>query len=118
MTGERFPDDENGDVLRQMAAAGIDLGSPRVVDFEHCFPDEASAGTFHAAVAGTVLEARLFRLEPDEGRGWEVQCRVRLVPTHAAITQAELRLGDLARSFGGFHDGWGSLSNPDGSPAE
>jgi hypothetical protein len=115
---QEFPDDENGDVLRLMAEKGIDLVSPRVVDFEHCFPDETSARKFHAAVAGTVLEAKIIAPEPEKSRGWEVQCKVRLTPTHAAITQTEVRLADIARELGGFPDGWGSLSNPDGSPAE
>jgi hypothetical protein len=101
-----------------MAADGVDLVSPRVVDFEHCFPDESSAKKFRTAVAGTVLEAKIIRPRRKDGRGWEVQCRVRLTPTHAAITQTELRLGDLARRFDGYPDGWGSMSNRDGSPTE
>jgi regulator of ribonuclease activity B len=84
-----YPNDENGAVLRDMAAQGSDLVSPRMMDFE----------------------------DPEEDRGWEVQCRHRMVPTHAAITQTERRLADVAERFGGYADGWGSLSNPDGSPA-
>lgn len=57
----QFPDDENGDVLRQIAAAGVDLVSPRVLAFEHCFPNAQSAKRFYDAVSGTVLEARLIR---------------------------------------------------------
>jgi hypothetical protein len=100
-----------------MAATGVDLVSPRVMDFEHCFPDEAAARAFHEAVRGTVLEARLIPAEPEEGTGWEVQCRQRMIPTHAAITETESRLAAIAREFGGYPDGWGTLSNPDGSPA-
>ena len=113
-----FPNDENGDVLRRMADRGVDLVSPRVVNFEHCFPDAASAKGFHGAVAATVLEARIREPDAESGRGWEVQCRVRLIPTHEALKQTELPLGELAESFSGYPDGWGSLSNPDGSPAE
>jgi hypothetical protein len=114
----QFPDDENGDVLRRMAAAGVDLVSPRVLDFEHCFPDEQSARRFYDAVSGTVLEARLIRPDPAEGTGWEVQCRQRMTPTHAAITETETRLATVANRFGGYPDGWGSMSNPDGYPTE
>jgi len=99
-----------------MAATGVDLVSPRVMDFEHCFPDERSARAFHEAVVGTVLEARLIPAEPKKGSGWEVQCRQRMVPTHATITETEARLAAIARKFGGYPDGWGTLSNPDGSP--
>jgi hypothetical protein len=117
---EDFPDDENGDVLRRMAADGIDLVSPRVVDFEHCFPDEQAARAFHAAVLDSVLEARVIAPDPedDDERGWEVQCRARMIPTHAAITRTESRLAAVAEVFEGFPDGWGFLSNPDGSPAD
>jgi hypothetical protein len=113
----QFPDDENGAVLQGMAEQGIDLASPRMMDFEHCFPNEASARKFLAAVVGTVQEAKLFPPAPEDGRGWEVQCRDRMVPTHKAITETEDRLAMIAAGFGGYPDGWGSLSNPDGSPA-
>jgi hypothetical protein len=114
----QFPYDENGDVLRRMAAAGVDLVSPRVLDFEHCFPDEESAKRFCDAVSGTVLEARLIRPNSAKGTGWEVQCRQRMIPTHAAITGTETRLAAVANRFGGYPNGWGSMSNPDGSPTE
>lgn len=86
-----FPNDENSDVLRRLAPRGVDLISPRVVDFEHCFPEEASAVAFYEAVRATVLEARLIGPEPEHGNGWEVQCRQRMIPTHAAITDTEQR---------------------------
>lgn len=113
-----YPDDENGQVLRDMQAAGVDLASPRVIDFQHVFPDEPSARRFWQAVRSRVDEANLFEPEGDDGEaGWEVECRIRMVPTHAAITELETSLAALAEQFGGHADGWGSLSNPDGSPA-
>jgi len=65
----------------------------------------------------SALEVRLIRPDLDSDRGWEVQCRERMVPSHAAITLTEGRLANIAERFGGYADGWGSLSNPDGSPA-
>lgn len=41
-----FPDDENGDVLWQMAQAGDDLSIPREVDFAVIFPSEDDALKF------------------------------------------------------------------------
>jgi hypothetical protein len=113
----QVPDDENGDVLRRMAAQGIDLTSPRIIDFEHCFPSEDAARRFFAAITGTVLEAKIFGPDSGDTTEWEVQCRQRMVPTHSAITETERRLADVAARFGGYPDGWGSMSNPDGSPA-
>ena len=116
---DEFPKDENGAALRHMAAHGIDLTSLRVVDFEHVFPDESSARAFAEAVCGQVLEARVREPDPDDdAAGWEVQCRQRLVPTHAEITAWEAKLASSAAQFGGRPDGWGTLSEPDGSPSE
>jgi hypothetical protein len=114
---DAFPDDENGHVLRNMAEAGVDLSSERIVDFEHCFPDEASAREFAASVKQRVFAVRIFLPQADGHPTWEVQCRVRIIPTHATVTRTEDELAALARSFRGYPDGWGTLSNPDGSPA-
>ena len=88
------------------------------MDFEHCFRDQASAVGFYEAIQETVLEARIIQPDTKEGSGWEVQCRQRKIPTHSAITDTEQRLAAVARRFGGHPDGWGTLSKPDGSPAE
>ena len=111
-----FPNDANGDVLRRMAADGADLTSPRVIDFEHCFPTETSARRFFDVVRRERLEASVIPPDEDESL-WQVQCRKRMVPTHAAIADTEQRLARIAEEYGGCADGWGTLSNPDGTPA-
>jgi hypothetical protein len=113
----QFPDDENGEVLRRMAALGIDLTSPRIIDFEYPFPSEEAARGFFAAVEKTVVEANIFRPTSRDATEWDVRCRVRMVPTHSAIAETERRFTDIAAPFAGYPDGWGSMSNPDGSPA-
>ncbi len=113
-----YPDDDNGDALWRMVMRGAELISPRVVDFEHCFPDESSAREFLVAVAETVFKAKLKQPDPVSNRGWEVSCKVRLIPTYAEITQTEDRLADMAQKFGGYPDGWGTMSKSDGSPGE
>jgi hypothetical protein len=45
---DRFPDDENGQVLRYMAEQGDDLSKPRDIDFTVVMPDEDAAMTFSA----------------------------------------------------------------------
>lgn len=78
----QFPDDENGAVLQSMAERGLDLVSPRRIDFEHCFPNEAAARGFLAAIEGTVRRAKLFAPSAEDDRGWEVKCCELMVPTH------------------------------------
>ena len=117
-TPPSFPRDENGDVLRRMAEAGVDLVSRRVIDFEFCFPDEVSANGFTEAIRTSVMATIVYPPDPVNGEEWGVQCRERMVPSHSAISETERRLTTVAEQFGGYADGWGSLSNADGSPAE
>lgn len=120
----QFPDDENGDALRHMAEHGVDLSAVHKVEFEHVFGDEASARSFAEAVSAgvlegaTVLETAVRAPEDDEDDEWEVQCRLRLVPTYEAICRVEEHLDEQASALDGYSDGWGLLSKPDGSPAD
>lgn len=119
-SGSEFPDDENGQVLQRMRDDGTNLTLPRMIDFEHVFPNERSARAFAEAVRESVVEVRVCRCE-DEGSAedkWDVQCRQRMIPTHEAISSTEARLAEQAERFEGYPDGWGTLSNPDGTPAE
>ena len=111
----QFPDDENGDVLRRMAEQGIDLTSPRLIEFEHCFPSEEAARGFFAAIEKTVFEAKIFGPDSGDATEWEVQCRERMIPSHSAITETERRLADVAARFDGYADGWGSMSTGRGT---
>jgi regulator of RNase E activity RraB len=116
MTEQKFPDDENGAALQHMAEQGLDLTAVHQVDFEYVFSDESSARKFAASLdkLGVEVGVRL-PIEEDEDE-WEVQCRKRMVPTHEEITALEGKLDRLADECGGESDGWGLMSNPDGSP--
>lgn len=110
-----FPADENGNVLRLMAAHGDDLTRARVVDFGHLLPDEASARRMAAAAEQLGFAVQVERIEDDDDEpvavqlsgAWDVTCSQEMVPTHPGITSTERQLDALARSFGGRADGWG-----------
>ena len=51
----QFPDDENGDVLREMYARGDDLSQPRMVDFCFAFPGRRQALAFAEIVDDVTL---------------------------------------------------------------
>jgi len=103
-----FPDDENGDVLRRMRTDGDDLSRPRTVDFEHQFSKESDALLFLTEICGG--EAKVSISRAGQGDIWDVQVSIYMVPTHAAVTEAETRFGNSARRFGGIPDGWGCFS--------
>lgn len=103
-----IPNDENGQVLRRMVEQGDDLTAPRPIDFEHVIPSRSTAEEMarRARVLGyeTKIRRRGFL-----SRSRDVTCTREMLPTHAAITEAELTLAAVARELGGHEDGWGCL---------
>jgi len=95
---DAVPDDENGDVIRSMAADGVDLSSPRIVDFEHVFSSEPFASEFASAVDHLVDKVVRFEPEPDgDGKPlWNVQSHHRMIPTHENISRLGQLLGQKA----------------------
>jgi Regulator of ribonuclease activity B len=102
-----FPQDENGDVLRQMHEAGFDLSVKQDIDFWHLFDDEDDGAEMVRRVGAMAIQVRM--IENRKQSGWDVQCIVSMVPTHAAITQMERKLAEIADECGGHPQGWGVL---------
>jgi hypothetical protein len=102
-----LPNDENGDVLRRMAANGDALTAAREIDFEHVFETREAAAAFLADVASRGLKARLSRYEAKSM--WDVRVTRHMVPTHADISRLEMDLDEIAKKYLGRTDGWGCL---------
>lgn len=105
-----FPSDANGDVLRRLVASGDDLTQARIIEFVHVMPREAAARQMAASAQRLGFTVSVYQPDDDDGRmtsDWEVICSLEMVPSHASITETELRLDKLAKSFGGYADGWG-----------
>ena len=109
-----FPDDENGDVLRRMAAAGFDFGGLHEVDFYALFAKQADA----ALVARQLIEAdrsehSLAGVSTDAGRDGSTELKVvrTMRATHDGISAFERRLGELCAAHGGELDGWGVMQD-------
>jgi Regulator of ribonuclease activity B len=100
-----FPDDENGDVLRNMQRDGDDLSQARNIDFQHIFPSRESALAFAAAAVNDTDIVSISWYE--HARCWNVQVTRHMVPDHGAITALEIALQSIAREHGGDSDGWG-----------
>jgi hypothetical protein len=113
MSARQFPDDENGDVLRRMYAAGDDLSEPRMMDFCFAFPERRQALKFAEVVDDRDLEVRISYYE--EREMWQAIVGRYMMPTHRDITAIEVRLTAQAESVGGEADGWGcfQVDRPD-----
>ena len=102
------PDDENGDVLRRMEAAGDTLTIPRDIDFAVIFREQANAEQFVRQ-----CEQKGFKTTVEDTGVGEYPIDVivvnHTVPTHEAITSFEVSLQQVADTLDGYNDGWGCV---------
>jgi hypothetical protein len=117
-----FPDDADGEALAALAAEGIDLSQPLVLDFFVAAPDERSALAIAASVkkAGYRAEIDFDEGESDEdgeidledeefGPSWTVRSTIEMVPDYKRIIQIQSDLDRVAQPHGGKADGWGAM---------
>lgn len=118
----QFPDDEDGDVLRRMAASGFDFSLPHDVDFYAVFPARADAVLVARQVVEADAEETIAGVSTSGAPDGATELKVvrKMLITHDAITAFERRLGDLCAAHAGRLDGWGVMQDamPDESYAE
>ncbi|WP_266172212.1 ribonuclease E inhibitor RraB [Dyella subtropica] len=102
-----FPHDENGEVLRQMAAQGDNLSVPREVDFSVIFPSEDAALKFAVLLLQNGQKVSFSEYEEHDELPWQVEAHPFMVPTHENISGYEELLAAEAAPLGGQNDGWG-----------
>ena len=107
-----YPNDDDGNAIRRVAADGSDMDLPMEIDFMIDAPD-AGAG---AAIAGVIggLGYRT-RVVFDEGEAdapsSTVYCTKEMVLTYVAVVASQDELDRLSRPLGGRSDGWGTFGN-------
>jgi hypothetical protein len=105
-SANRFPSDENGDVLKRMLEQGDDLSKPRDINYSFVFATEENARAFTNQVQTTTgLKTELSRYE--ERKMWDTTVTKNMIPTHQDVTALEQSLTRLAEPYGGEADGWG-----------
>ena len=121
-----YPDDADGAVLADLAAQGVDMSQPLLIEFPVAAPDEASANGILQAMtkAGYDAHVEYDEGEPDEdgridphdqefGPSWTVYANVRMVPEYDEVIRIQGELDRLARPFRGKSDGWGVMLDGD-----
>ncbi|MFC0116647.1 ribonuclease E inhibitor RraB [Pseudoalteromonas xiamenensis] len=107
----QYPNDENGQLLAEMAEAGIDLTTLLPVDFFILFEQKPSAESFIKAMNEDELAPKMeLQKCPDTGV-WEVKTTVTMVPEHQLLSQTEQYLESIADQHNGYGDGWGILAD-------
>jgi regulator of RNase E activity RraB len=109
----QFPDDGNGDMLRALMDAGIDLSQPLAIDFYLVFKNKDQAEKAMAALVASELQGEV-ELHFNDLEQWELIVSQTMVPEHAAVTAREVELDKFAKKFGGHNDGWGVMQHQDG----
>ena len=105
-----FPNDENGDVLRQMMENGDDLSKARAIDFTVVFHDEPEAREFASHFEKNGFPTKCELASATRDLPWDVVVVKHMVPNHRAIGEFEAELQARAVVLGGKNDGWGCFA--------
>ena len=106
----KFPDDENGEVLRRMAEQGDDLSVPREIDFAVIFPTEDAALRFALVLLKSGQKVSFSEYDEHDELPWQVLAHPLMEPTYENISGYEGLLANEAAPLGGRNDGWGCES--------
>ncbi|WP_206485228.1 ribonuclease E inhibitor RraB [Thalassotalea sp. G2M2-11] len=102
-----FPNDDTGQVLAEMQAAGIDLTVPHKVVFFQLFEQQAQAQAMADYLRDKAPEI-MVEVHPDEiPNVWDLDCTVTIIPDYDAIIAQEAQFEQIAAKFDGYNDGWG-----------
>ncbi len=116
-----YPNDADGAVLEDLAAHGVDMTQPLLIEFTVAIPDEPSAKKLVTAMtkAGYAPELEYDEGEPDFdpetddldefGPSWTVYTTVHMIPEYNQIIRIQAELDQIAQPFGGKSDGWGVM---------
>ncbi len=103
-----FPNDDTGNVLAEMNAAGVDLSQKHAVVFFQLFEQEQQAKAM-AEYLNTHFPEIDFSVHADQETAniWDLDCTINMIPSYEAIVAKEAEFEKIAAKFSGYNDGWG-----------
>ena len=104
-----YPNDATGNTLSRLKAAGNDMKSPMLIEFQVVLPTEDAAKQFAPVAAQRGLATDIRKRDNDSN--WEVTCSKKMLPTHADILGSQNELSRSAKPQGGYCSSWGSSGN-------
>lgn len=117
-----YPNDADGDALREIAAQGVDMSQPQLIEFAVAAPDESAANAIQAALGEHGYQGHVDfdegdpdedgEVDPDDpefGPAWTVYVGISMVPTYDEIMRIQADLDRVANPHGGRSDGWGVM---------
>jgi regulator of RNase E activity RraB len=112
----KYPNDEDGQALQQLADDGHDMSQPMLIEFHIAAEDEQTAQRVAAEAARLGYETEVFNDEEeqdleDDLPAWTCECSRLMKPEYQAIMNAQAELDAIARPLGAYADGWGTFGN-------
>lgn len=107
---ELFPDDDNGDVLRQMHEDGDDLTELHDIEYSIAFSSQEQAERCALYLLHEEQKITLFADEEVEPAEWIVTIFVNMEPEYADVVDLEEWFTKIAEKFGGEYDGRGCMT--------
>ena len=107
---EQFPDDENGNVLWQMAADGDDLTEAHEIEFSIAFQPQEQAEKCALYLLKEEQKISLFEDEEADTLEWVITIYVYMEPEYSDIIDIEEWFTKIAEQHGGEYDGWGCMA--------
>ena len=104
-----YPDDDDGDALRQVEAAGADMLKPMTIEYSIAAPSLANAEQLCRLIAPRGYDPRIY--VDDEDRSVSIYCGRRMLATYAGVVSCQAELNRLCEPFGAQCDGWGTMGN-------
>lgn len=107
---EKFPDDDNGNVLWQMAEDGDDLDEAHEIEYSIAFKTQELAEKCALYLLKEEQKISLFYDEESEIKDWIITIYVYMEPEYSDIVDLEEWFTKIAEQYNGEYDGWGCMA--------
>ncbi len=107
--GMQYPDDTDGQVLRQVASNGADMTQPMLIEYTVAAPSLQVAQSLAERIAVLGYEPRLY--VDDEDHSVSLLCARTMLATHEGVVGCQGELNALCRPSGAECDGWLTAGN-------
>ena len=105
-----YPDDDNGNVLWQMAQDGDDLTDAHEIEYSIAFTTKEQAEKCALFLLEEEQKISLFIDEETDVAEWIVTIYVYMEPEYSDIVDLEEWFTKIANDHGGEYDGWGCMA--------
>lgn len=102
-----YPNDETGNVLADMADAGVDLSIKHDVVFFQLFEQQEQAQEMADFLSEKFPDMGIVVKADESPNVWDVDCTVNMVPDYDVVVAQEQEFERIAAKFKGYNDGWG-----------